>query len=431
MKSLGQDASALPVTLESDGHLTVEGETIGRLEGFRFHVDPSAGVADRRMLLAAGEKALPALLASRAEWLLTQGLGELAISGGAIRWQERALAEITFPGHAGAGNFGAPKLALTRDLALLSEHSRAQLEAGLSAWLDKQLEPLEPLHKLAEAARDPEAGSQARALLITLIDARGVISREDAGLEHLPKEMRPYLRKLGVTFGALDIFAPALLKPAPRQLLHTLGLDLRPLNEAMLPVLAEGAWAKGRLPAGYRFAGSQAIRVDLAEKILRAAFEARAVVTAAHPKERNRAFRVDLALAVSIGLEADNARRLLGSAGFRCDRARTLPEGAFGPPAPDRWHWRPRRPGEREERRPIRQDTRKEARKGGPKDSAKGDGLPRGKGKPSNARPARDGGQRPPRPAQTAPRPAPKPIGDTGPARAGGAFDKLADLLKG
>ena len=427
MKSLGQDASALPVTLESDGHLTVEGETIGRLEGFRFHVDPSAGVADRRMLLAAGEKALPALLASRAEWLLTQGLGELAISGGAIRWQERTLAEITFPGHAGAGNFGTPKLALTRDLALLSEHSRAQLETGLAAWLDKQLEPLEPLRKLAEAARDPAAGSQARALLITLIDARGVISREDAGLEHLPKEMRPYLRKLGVTFGALDIFAPALLKPAPRQLLHALGLDLRPLNEGMLPVLAEGAWAKGRLPAGYRFAGSQAIRVDLAEKILRAAFEARAVATAAHPKERNRAFRVDLALAVSIGLEADNARRLLGSAGFRCDRARTLPEGAFGPPAPDRWHWRPRRPGEREERRPPRQDTRK----GGTKDGAKVDDKPRGKGKPTNARPARDGGQRPPKPAHSAPRPAPKPIGDTGPARAGGAFDKLADLLKG
>jgi ATP-dependent RNA helicase SUPV3L1/SUV3 len=301
------------------------------------------------------------------------------------------------------------------------------LEAGLAAWLDKQLEPLEPLRKLAEAARDPEAGSQARALLITLIDARGVISREDAGLEHLPKEMRPYLRKLGVTFGALDIFAAALLKPAPRQLLHALDLDLRPLNDAMLPVLAEGAWAKGRLPAGYRYAGGQAIRVDLAEKILRAAFEARAVVTAKHPKERNLAFRLDLALAVSVGLEAENARRLLGSAGFRCDRARALPEGAFGPAAPDRWHWRPRRPGEKDERRPDRRPERKDGRKD--------DGQIRGKGKPASARPDRakpsrpghDSGQRPPRPAQTPPRP---PI-DTGPARAGGAFDKLADLLKG
>jgi ATP-dependent RNA helicase SUPV3L1/SUV3 len=426
MKSLGQDAGGLPVTLEPDGRLTVEGEPIGRLEGFRFVVDPAAGVADRRMLLAAGEKALPALLAARAEWLLRDGLGELELAGGAIRWQGqgkgRALAEITFPGHAGAGNFAAPRLALARDLGLLNEPARAALEAGLAAWLDAQLEPLAPLRALAEAARDPAAGSQARALLITLIDARGVISREVAGLEHLPKDMRPYLRKLGVTFGALDIFAAALLKPAPRRVLHALGLDPRPVQPAMLPVLAEGAWAKGRLPAGYRYAGTQAIRVDLAEKILRAAFDARGRVTAAHPKERGRPFHLDLALAVSIGLEADNARRLLGSAGFRCDRARALPEGAFGPPAPDRWHWRPRRPGERDERRSQPGPARKPAASAAPQRSEAGGVRPGKAGKPGKpGKPRREGGD------PHHPRPAPDP----GPARAGGAFDKLADLLKG
>lgn len=429
MKSLGQDASALPVTLEPDGHLTVEGESIGRLEGFRFTVDPSAGVADRRMLLAAGEKALPALLAERAEWLLTQGLGELAISGGAIRWQNRALAEIAFPGQPGAGQFGTPRLTLTRDLALLPDAAKAKLEAGLAAWLDKQLEPLEPLRKLAEAARDPAAGSQARALVITLIEARGVISREEAGLENLPKEMRPYLRKLGVTFGALDIFDAPLLKPAPRRLLHALGLDPRPLQETMQPVLAEGSWPRGRLPAGYRYAGSQAIRVDLAEKILRAAFDARAAVTAARPKERNPAFRLDMALSVSIGLEPDNARRLLGSAGFRCDRARALPEGAHGAPAPDRWHWRPRRPGEREDRRPQRRGERR------PERPAQDKRPPRGKphdhkrdDKRDDKRESRRDDRR-----SSKPRPEQRPLArpDTGPARAGGAFDKLADLLKG
>ncbi len=432
MKSLGQDASALPVTLEPDGHLTVEGESIGRLEGFRFQVDPSAGVADRRMLLAAGEKALPALLAERAEWLLSQGANELEISGGAIRWQGRALADITFPGHPGSGNFGTPRLTLTRDVALLPDAAKAKLEAGLAAWLDKQLEPLEPLRKLAEAARDPNAGSQARALVITLIEARGVISREEAGLENLPKEMRPYLRKLGVTFGALDIFDAPLLKPAPRRLLHALGLDKRAVQEAMLPVLAEGSWTKGRLPAGYRYAGSQAIRVDLAEKIFRAAFEARSVVTTAHPKERNRPFRVDLSLAVSVGLEADNARRLLGSAGFRVERARPLPEGAQGAPAPDRWYWRPRRPGEKDEKRGAkpghdRRPDRKDGRKGQRPDQDQKSGAPRGKGPQGGSRPPREGGKRGLDPRQTPSRP---PV-DTGPARAGGAFDKLADLLKG
>lgn len=423
MKSLGQDASALPVTLEPDGLLTVEGESIGRLEGFRFHVDPNAGVADRRMLLAAGEKALPALLERRADWLLSEGLAELEISGGAIRWQNRALAEIAFPGHPGSGNFGTPRLTLTRDAALLTDGGKAKLEAGLGAWLDKQLEPLEPLRKLAEAARDPNAGSQARALVITLIEARGVISREEAGLENLPNEMRPYLRKLGITFGALDIFDAPLLKPAPRRLLHALGLDKRAVQEAMLPVLAEGSWTKGRLPVGYRYAGGQAIRVDLAEKIFRAAFDARSRVVEAHPKERNRPFRVDLALAVSVGLEADNARRLLGSAGFRVERARPLAEGAQGAPAPDRWYWRPRRPGERDEKRGERRPDRKGARP----DKAQNGAGPQRKGSQGGARPPREAARRGPDPRQT---PA-RPPADSGPARAGGAFDKLADLLKG
>lgn len=408
MKSLGADAGLLPVALEEDGRLTVEGEAIGRLDGLRFAVDPAAGVADRRMLLAAGEKALPGLLAERVEWLLTEERSELAIAGGAVRWQGRALAEIAFAGSNTPGHFGSPRLALTRDCALLTEASRTRLLEGLAAWLEEQLAPLEPLRKLAEAARDPEAGTEARALVIALIEARGVISREEAGLQHLPKEARPFLRKLGVTFGALDIYAAPLLKPAPRRLLHALGLDPRPVNEAMLSVLSEGSWPKGRLPAGYRLAGSQAIRVDLAEKIFRAAFEARAA------KPNASHFRLDLALPVSIGLVEENARRLLGSAGFRVDRARALPEGAHGAPAPDRWTWRPRRPGENRERgerhgKPPRQRQTEEKRRD----------RPQGKAPPRQ--PAA------PRTPHKAPH-RPKP--DTGPARAGGAFDALADLLK-
>lgn len=405
MKSLGADASLLPVALEEDGRLTVEGEVIGRLDGLRFTVDPAAGVADRRMLLAAGEKALPGLLAERVEWLLSQGLAELTISGGAVCWQGRSLAEITFPGSTMPGDFGTPRLALTRDCALLSEASRARLEAGLAMWLDEQLAPLEPLRKLAEAARDPAAATEARALLIALIEARGVISREEAGLQHLPKEARPFLRKLGVTFGALDIFAAPLLKPAPRRLLHALGLDQRPLSEAMLSVLAEGGWPKGRLPAGYRLAGAQAIRVDLAEKVFRAAFEARSA------KPNAPHFRLDLALPISIGLAEDNARRLLGSAGFRGDRARALPEGAHGAPAPDRWTWRPRR-NDAPRKNGGRPSEGREGRKPHTHRSAK----PQHRGKQ---------GAKPSSPRSAAPRAV-----EAGPARAGGAFDALADLLK-
>ena len=402
MKSLGQDASALPVTLEQDGRVTVEGEVIGRLDGFRFAVDPDATVADRKMLLAAGEKALPGILAQRAAWLLSDGIAELAIEKGKITWQGRALAEIEFP-----DDFASQRLKLSRDVAMLADGPRGDLERGLSDWIAKLLEPLAPLRKLAEAARDPEAGSEARALLITLIDARGVVSREHAGLEHLPKEMRPFLRKLGITFGTLDIFARDLLKPAPRQLLHALGLDQRPLEPAMLPFISDTKV----IPAGYRLAGSQVIRVDLAEKILRAAFEARAKATSKANAERTPRFPLDLALAVSIGLEEENARRLLGSAGFRLQRARELAEGAFGPAAPDRWTWLPRRPGGN-------------ARRHGDQKKRRQNQSHKGKAAGGKSKPRRDDKRK------TGPRQDNRSKPDTGPAKASGAFDALADLLR-
>lgn len=385
MKSLGQDGGALPVTLDPDGALVVEGEPIGRLDGFRFVVDPTANASDRKMFLAAGEKALPGLLAQRARWLLEEGLTELEITEGAIVWRGKELARIEFN-----DDLAQPRLALCRDVSLLQEGARESLERGLEQWLLAQLEPLAPLQKLAQAARDPEAGSQARALLHLLVDGRGIVSREQAGLEHLPKEMRPYLRKVGVTFGALDIFAFQLLKPAPRRLLNMLGLDKRVLQDAMLPVIASSK----SLPSGYRHAGTQAIRVDLAEKIFRAAFDARAKAAEKQPKERNLQFRLDLALPISIGLEEDNARRLLGSAGFRVFRSPALDESAFGPAAPDRWSWRPRR-----------------------KNANRGE-TSHGKQKSGNRKRGKGGSSRP-----SAKR-------TTEPAKAGGAFDALADLLR-
>lgn len=405
MKSLGQDGSALPVTLEADGRVCVEGEVIGQLDGFRFSVDPDTGLADRKMLLAAGEKALPGILAQRAEQLLAAGIDDLTIAGGAIEWQGHVLATIEM-----LSDFSDTRLSFPREISALPEIARSKLERGLSEWLRGRLEPLAPLRKLAEAANDPEAGSEARALLVTLVDARGVVSREKAGLEHLPKEMRPFLRKLSVTFGALDIFARDLLKPAPRQMLHALGLDERPLQEAMLPVVNEA----NPIPAGYRLAGKQLIRVDLAEKILRAAFEARAKSSGGSAKSRNARFRIDLALPVSVGLEEDNARRLLGSAGFRLQRSRTLAEGAFGPPSPDTWTWRPRQSGD------DRRDRHKQNRKSGAKNKGRD-----GKQAKTHSKGRRDSARRGPKngASKSAPR------HDTGPARARGAFDGLADLL--
>ncbi|WP_324261847.1 helicase-related protein [Altererythrobacter sp. H2] len=338
MKTLGQDAALLLVACAQDGTVTVEGEAIGRMEGFAFSVDHRATHEDRRMLLAAGEKSLPRLLAERADALVASEFAGVELAQGTLRWDGRVLATLE-----AATDILHPRLVPARDLTPLPEPARQRLLSGLEAWLAGQLRPLAPLAALQVAARDPAAGSQARALLLTLVAGHGYVSREQAGLEHLPKDLRPFLRRLGVTFGALDVFARELLKPAPRRLLQALGLDRRPINPDMVPVLKGAA----PLPSGYRPAGDQRVRLDIAEKLLRAAHDARSAAAAGRDPRRAR-FRIDPALAISTGLELASFHRLLGAAGFRRLPARTLAAGVAGPPAPDKWEWRP-----------VRRDIRK------------------------------------------------------------------------
>src|SRR5690606_37695195 len=51
MRKLGPDAALLPVELDSDDRLSVDGEAIGKVEGFRFRVDPLARHDDHKLLL--------------------------------------------------------------------------------------------------------------------------------------------------------------------------------------------------------------------------------------------------------------------------------------------------------------------------------------------------------------------------------------------
>lgn len=341
MRTMGKDPDLLRVALGEDGAVTVEDEHIGHLEGFRFVVDADANHEDRRLMLAAAERHLPKLLAEKAHRLVAEELGELSIEKGRIMRGGQPVAHLE-PGKTAS----RPRLALAKELSALEPAQRARLAEALEHWLEGELSPLAPLRKIEEAASDPEAGSEVRALLLTLADRAGTVHREAAGLAHIPKEKRPLLRRLGVTIGALDVFVPALLKPAPRTLLRAIGADRRPVQEMMEAVIPGG---KG-VPAGYRRAGKQAIRVDMAEKLFRAAYESRA-------KAGGKTFRVDAALPTSMGLLPENHIGLMRDAGFRPMPAKPLAEGAYGPPAPTLWSWRPPRK-DRQPRRNMKPPVR-------------------------------------------------------------------------
>jgi ATP-dependent RNA helicase SUPV3L1/SUV3 len=140
------------------------------------------------------------------------------------------------------------------------------------------------------------------------------------------------LTRLGVRVGALDLFSPAMLRPAALAAWRELGGDSVLTDDVMPPTLP----AAGKAPLGYRALGRQWLRLDMGEKLLR---EAHAIRIAAG----RRPFTLDPARAVSMGLTTASYARLLRLAGFQPLMPKPLAEGAFGPPTPLAWRWRPPR----------------------------------------------------------------------------------------
>ncbi len=333
MRKLGPDAAMLPVRLEGDAVL-VDGESIGELAGFRFVVDGKARHADRKLLLAAAERHLPALLAARAREVMpavSNSAAGLALSAGVIRWQGEELARLTR-----GRSLTAPQITPAAALGLLPGDVRGELLAALAGWLARQLRPLAPLVRMAAASTAPDAGPELRAMLIRLGDAGGWLARCDSGLERLDARQRDGLRRLGLRIGALDVFHPALLRGGPlrlwRQLALVAGQTVPPIADPMAPVLPRDRARE--VFAGYRLLGAQMLRIDRGEVLLREA-HARRVAAGRRP------FVLDPASALAMGLTTASYAQLLRLAGFRAIVPRGLPAGAFGPPGLPMWRWQP------------------------------------------------------------------------------------------
>ncbi|MET1756931.1 helicase-related protein [Novosphingobium sp. RD2P27] len=336
MRKLGTDAGLLSVRLE-DEEVLVEGEHIGSLKGFAFAVDPGARLSDRKLLLAAAERHLPALLESRAAELIAQmraGQAGLTLEAGAITLEGATIACLS-PGR----SVLSPQLQADRSLDALPAPARKELLAALEEWLQSLLKPLESLRQIEDASRNEDAGPELRAVLIGLVEAGGMIERTASGLERMDKTQRLRLARLGVKVGSLDIFVPAMLRPAAVQLWHQLQkAGHSPAEADTIPAGMPPTLQSGRSGArGYRSLGKQMIRLDMAEKLLRDAHQVRTPVG-------RRPFVLDSSKAISMGLTQASYERLLRLAGFQPIQPRAMTEGAMGPPAPVRWRWRPARP---------------------------------------------------------------------------------------
>jgi ATP-dependent RNA helicase SUPV3L1/SUV3 len=329
LREIGAGLSELPVAIADDGAVTVDDEPIGRLDGFAFTPDASARHGDTRRLLAAAERRLTGERTRRARALAASedaafGLVTEPGKPPLLHWNGREIAcfEVT-------RELLRPRLRLERAAAALDQTSRDLIFARLHRWLEERTEKLlDPLEKLTAAAADPATTPTLRALLAPLAEAGGFADRRalDPVLAGLTREDRGSARKLGLTIGALDLFAPALLKPEPlRWRSALLAVRQRRPMPALPPAGAVLVSDGGTLP-GFRRIGRQQVRIDMVERIARAAHEAR---------EGKRPFAPDPSLATSIGLEAATLSRLMLQLGFRA-----MPVEAGALPA---WRWQGRR----------------------------------------------------------------------------------------
>ena len=286
MRRLKQKES-LVAEVNDKGEVRVEDQFVGRLEGFRFRLDPSAGADEAKTLRMAAMQALGPAFNLRADKFYNAPDTEIDVTEqGGLMWGEHAVGKLV----AGTDTL-SPQIEVFVDEEAGGDVAE-KVRRRLSHWLDRKIAALfEPLIALRD---DATLTGMARGIAFRIVEEMGVVPRSQIAkdVKELDQDQRGLLRKHGVRFGQFTVFQPAMLKPAPTRLrivLWGLAAKLDEFPEAPPPGLVtvpaikdapQGYYAK----AGYRLSGERAIRIDMLERLAdmirtqdtRAGFEATA-----------------------------------------------------------------------------------------------------------------------------------------------------------
>ncbi|MBP7001840.1 MAG: hypothetical protein KBB57_09900 [Amaricoccus sp.] len=271
----------LVAKVSDNGEVTIDDQFIGRLDGFRFRLDPAADPDAAKTLRAAGVAALAPALSLRADRFYNAPDPEIDVTEqGGLMWGEHAVGRLV----AGADAL-SPQVTPFVDEDAAPEIAE-KVRRRLGHWIDRKVAALfAPLI----AMRDDEAlTGMARGIAFRLVEGMGVLPRPAVAddVKALDQDGRSSLRKHGVRFGQHTLFQPLMLKPAPTRLRLVLwglkeGLDEipSPPPPGLVTVPALPGAPAGYYPlAGYRLAGDRAVRIDMLERLadLIRAFDPRA-----------------------------------------------------------------------------------------------------------------------------------------------------------
>ena len=252
------------------GEVTIDGEVIGSLDGFRFKQDKSSSSEESKALRQAAVVALEPHITLRAEKLYNAPDLELDITTqGKITWGDMIVGKLVR---------GSEILNPVVDAFVDQEITvdlKNKILRRLQHFVDRKIAA--SFEKLISMSKDDGLVGTAKGFAFRLVENLGVISRDSVQNEvkALEQDQRANLRKHGVRFGQFTIFMPILLKPASTQLKLILSSLISGLNEypqAPTPGLVTIPSVLNPVVdyysnAGYRLCGDRAIRIDMLERL--------------------------------------------------------------------------------------------------------------------------------------------------------------------
>ena len=261
---------ALLAEVNENGEVTVEGEFVGKLEGFRFKQDKETTGQEAKTIKSASLQALLPHFNLRADRLYNAPDTEIDFTEqGGLMWGDQAVGKLIT-----GDDIMHPKVAAFVDSEAGTEVLN-KVERRLQHFVDRKISLLfEPLVNLQ---KDEELTGLAKGFGFQLFESLGILRRQNvlAEVKSLDQDARALLRKHGVRFGQFTVFMPLLLKPAPTRLrlvLWALSKNLDEFPEApppglvTVPVSTEAPEQYDDM-SGYRNAGDRAIRIDMLERL--------------------------------------------------------------------------------------------------------------------------------------------------------------------
>lgn len=341
MKRLRENAM-LEAEISVNGDVFVEGHHVGQLAGFRFTPVSGTEGPDAKAVQSAAQKALALEFEARAARLYASGNSDLAVgSDGFVRWLGEPVARLAASDH-----IMRPRVIMLADEQLTGnarEHVLARIERFVNHHITTVLKPLDDL------SRAEDLQGLAKGLAFQLVENLGVMFRRDVAEEvkSLDQDARASMRRYGVRFGAYHVFMPALLKPAPAELITLLwalkndGLD-KPGYGDLIPALAAGRTSVIADPsfermfyklAGFRFLGKRAVRVDILERLadlIRPLLQWKPGTTPRPDGAYDgRRFTTTTAMLSILGATPDDMEEILKGLGYRADAVKAEEAQAF------------------------------------------------------------------------------------------------------